>query len=217
MRTDNGSLSPSTPPYLADNLAQHAHAVLEAAAIFVGALIAQRREEFVSEIAVGGVNLDDFEAGARRRVRRLDKVGANAIDVLARHLSRRAVIRRERNRRRRDRLPSAIGLGNAGTAFPWALCAGLASGVRQLNSGDAAVTPNEPHDRAPAPRRAARTRCRGPAARCGPRAKPRLPRSSPARRRPQHGCPGERSAIRWRAHRARSTRTWARRRCGWTK
>ena len=40
------------------------------------------------------------------------------------------------------------------------------------------------------------------------------PPSSPAPRRPRRGCPGGRSASRWRSRPRSSTGTWARRRCG---
>ena len=44
--------------------------VLEAAAIFVAALVAERRQEFVHQVAVSGVDLDDAEAGAIGALRR---------------------------------------------------------------------------------------------------------------------------------------------------
>lgn len=45
-----------------DNLEWEADTVVETAAIGVGALIGERREEFVEQIAVGGVDLDEVEA-----------------------------------------------------------------------------------------------------------------------------------------------------------
>ena len=42
-------------------------AVFEAAAVVVGALVGERREKLVEQVAVGGVDLDEVEAGLRAR------------------------------------------------------------------------------------------------------------------------------------------------------
>ena len=50
-----------------DDFEGEAHAVLAAAAVLVGALVGERREELVDQVAVGAVDFDDVEAGLRRR------------------------------------------------------------------------------------------------------------------------------------------------------
>ena len=45
-----------------DDLDEQAGAVEEAAAVFVGALVGERRKELMEEIAVGGVDLNQVEA-----------------------------------------------------------------------------------------------------------------------------------------------------------
>src|SRR5208283_687899 len=45
-----------------DYFEQKAGAVFEAAAVFVTAVVTDRREKFVDQVTMGGVNLDDVEA-----------------------------------------------------------------------------------------------------------------------------------------------------------
>ena len=47
-----------------EDLERQAHAVLEAAAVGIGALVRQRREELMQQVAVRGVQLDHVEAEA---------------------------------------------------------------------------------------------------------------------------------------------------------
>jgi glycerate kinase len=63
-----------------DGVAQEAGAVLERAAVGVGAMVAERRQEFVEQVAVGGVNLDDAEAGVVGALGRLDERLLQAVD-----------------------------------------------------------------------------------------------------------------------------------------
>src|SRR5450755_1548423 len=63
-----------------------------------------------------------------------------------RHRSRGMVFRRKCNRRRRDGLPSAVSELDPPIAFPGGGRAGFASGVCQLNSGNAALRADEAHD-----------------------------------------------------------------------
>ena len=50
------------PAQLLGDAEDQPHAILEAAAIFVGSLIAERRKKLVEQIAVGGVDFDELEA-----------------------------------------------------------------------------------------------------------------------------------------------------------
>ena len=52
-----------------DDLEEEADAVLEAAAVLIGALVGEGREELVEEVAVGGVDLDEVEAGGEGAMR----------------------------------------------------------------------------------------------------------------------------------------------------
>jgi len=47
----------------ADDLERKANAVVEAAAVFVGALVGEGREKLVQKVAVRGVNFDEVKAG----------------------------------------------------------------------------------------------------------------------------------------------------------
>ena len=70
MRSQRGRRSGQTLRTAVDDLAQEAGAVVKAAAVVVGAGVDQRREELVDEIAVGGVDFDEFEAGLEGADRR---------------------------------------------------------------------------------------------------------------------------------------------------
>jgi hypothetical protein len=57
---------PHTSLTAAQHLEQQPRAVLDAAAVVVGALVGAVRQELVEQIAVGAVHLDAVEAGGRR-------------------------------------------------------------------------------------------------------------------------------------------------------
>ena len=63
MRTKSGQVLGPCGADGADDFEGEADAVVEAAAVLVGAVVREGREEFVEEIAVGGVDLDEVEAG----------------------------------------------------------------------------------------------------------------------------------------------------------
>ena len=52
-----------------DDLERKAGAIFEAAAVGVGALVGERRQELVKQVAVGGVNLDEVEPGSEGAAR----------------------------------------------------------------------------------------------------------------------------------------------------
>ena len=55
---------------LLEQFAHQTHAVLERAAVFVGAAVQAAREEFRDQVAVGRIDVDDVEAGLARTQRR---------------------------------------------------------------------------------------------------------------------------------------------------
>ena len=59
----------------ADDFEREADAVFEAAAVFVGAVVGEGREELVEQIAVGGVDFDEVESGGEGAMGGGDEVG----------------------------------------------------------------------------------------------------------------------------------------------
>ncbi len=111
-----------------------AQAVLERAAILVGALVGNRRHEAVRQIAMREMQLDLVEADAQRALRRRHESRAHALHVVFRHLARRLPVLAERDRRSRHGLPR-IGAGfQRLAAFPRALRRALAAGMRELDA-----------------------------------------------------------------------------------
>ncbi len=82
-----------------------------------------------------GVQLDDVEARGQGALGGSGEVADGAANVVTRHGGGRVVIGRERNGRRRERLPAAVSDLDAAAALPWGGHGGLASGVGQLNTG----------------------------------------------------------------------------------
>ncbi len=109
------------------------------AAVGIGSLIRERREEFVEQVAVRGMNFDYFESG-------LEGAGGGSGEIFDDFLNSGAI--------ERDGLcvgvgkgdgagghgrPAALGFGDEAAALPRAGSAGFASGVGELNSGDGSL------------------------------------------------------------------------------
>ena len=90
-----------------EHLERKAQAVLQAAAIFVGAGVLQRRDEPGEQVAVRGVELDHVEAGVEVHAHGGDELVAHQVHVGARHGSRNLVDGRPRDVARRDDRPVA--------------------------------------------------------------------------------------------------------------
>ena len=111
-----------------------AHAVREAAAILIGALVGQRRDEAVHQIAVRHVQFDLIEADAQRALRRGNEGLAHAVKVRLGRLARHVPAFAPGQRRRAESRPRILsGLQRLG-AFPRALRGCLAPGVRKLDA-----------------------------------------------------------------------------------
>ena len=123
IRTHTGLLGREGGAHDVEDLEREAHAVLEAAAVLVVALVGDRREELVQQVAVRGVDLDAVEAEPRGAPRR----GAR---------SRRgsSACRRRRAPRARSS-PSTCGTADGATACqppgsPSGICAPPSHGAR---------------------------------------------------------------------------------------
>jgi len=68
---------------------REAHAAFERSAENVSAVIGKGREEFVHQVTVGHVKLDDFEAGGVSAMGGFNELICDGVDVSARHFSRR--------------------------------------------------------------------------------------------------------------------------------
>ena len=92
----------------ANDLEGKANAVVEAAAVVVGALVGEGREKFVEEVAVGGVNFDEVEAGGASAMGGRDEVGDDFFHARAIEGGRDGVGLVEAYGGGRDGLPSAF-------------------------------------------------------------------------------------------------------------
>ena len=86
--------------HLVDHLPSKAQAVLERAAVLVRALVVERREELVEEVAVRDVHLGAVEAALARELRRASPPLDHLADVLVLHRLRRLAVGRALHRRR---------------------------------------------------------------------------------------------------------------------
>src|SRR6267143_1862158 len=101
----------------------------------------------MNEVAMSSMNLNHAEArfaGATRRIRKSSNYFLNAI--MGESMRHGIVIRESNCARGHDILPAPFVFGNFSLTFPWPICAGLASGVRQLHAGDTALLMNEADD-----------------------------------------------------------------------
>ncbi len=119
--------------YRVDRFEQEACAIFERAAVTVGALVARRREEFVDQIAVRGMQFEDLKACLAGAARRLAEGGDDLGDRRIVHGPQRGRAVAEGQRRRSDRLPGAVRGGQRLRALPGPRDRTLAPGVGDLN------------------------------------------------------------------------------------
>ena len=85
------------------------HAIVERAAVLVGARVRERRDERREQISVRHVDFEQIEARIARETGGVGEGGDGAVHVGARHLARHgAAVRKVRNRRRGDKRPSTF-------------------------------------------------------------------------------------------------------------
>ena len=118
-----------------EDLERETHPVLEASAVGVGALVGDRREELVQQVAVRRMDLDAVDAEARGALRRGREVGADLLHAGGVERVRRLLAGRMRHGRRRDRGPAAgLVVRHLRAALPRRAARGLAAGVRELHA-----------------------------------------------------------------------------------
>ena len=144
MRTDIGLSSGQAARMAREHLERKAHAVLERAAILVGALVGQRRDEARQQIAVRARaarpcrSRRGRRAGSPRRSRR-----STASMSARRHLARHLAVREIGQRRRRDDRPGALlqRLGPCPPTSAWSRpCGRHGRAAGRTSSADCACT-----------------------------------------------------------------------------
>ena len=123
----------------ADDLERETDAVFEAAAVLVGTVVGERGEELVEQIAVGGVDLDEVEAGGGGAMGGGDEVGDDLVEAGAVEGGGKAVGFVEGDGGGCEGLPAAFGGRDEAGLFPGGGHAGLAAGVGELGAGEGAV------------------------------------------------------------------------------
>jgi len=130
-----------------DDLEQEVGAVFKAAAVGVGALVGERREELVEQIAVRGVDLDDVESCGVGALRGLGKGLNDGVDARLIEGLRGGVVGCEWNGAGGNWLPATV----RGWNHMFSPCGGrghggLASGMGELNAGAYALAVDEVDD-----------------------------------------------------------------------
>src|SRR6185437_333572 len=111
-----------------------AHALLDAAAVFVVALVGERRQELVDEIAVAAVHLDDVVADALGALHGRDVILGQLLHLALRQRVRHMPAFAEGDGRRGDGFPGAFLLGQRFGAERRRLRRTLAPGVADLQA-----------------------------------------------------------------------------------
>jgi len=133
-RTHTGRSAGEDGAHRVEHLERKAQPVLEAAAVVVVAVVGQRRQELMQQVAVRGMDLDPLDAQPRGAAGGGHEGLAHARQALGVERERRVLAGRMRHGRGREGLPAA---GLAGTdlraAFPGRAARGLASRVAELH------------------------------------------------------------------------------------
>ena len=116
-----------------EHFERKAHAVLERAAILIGALVGDRRQELMQQIAVGGVHLDGVDAEPLGALGGDHERLAHARQARRIERQRRRLAFLVRDGRRSLRPPAAFGNRNQLAAVPWRVARRLAAGMGELH------------------------------------------------------------------------------------
>ncbi len=119
----------------AGDFEREAGAVFEASAVLVGAVVRERREKLVEEIAMGGVQFDEVEAGGEGAVSGGGEVGDDLVHAGAVERGGDGVGVIEAEGGGGYGLPAAFRQWDAAGGFPGNGHAGFASGVGELGAG----------------------------------------------------------------------------------
>src|SRR5437763_7304901 len=103
----------------------------------------------MKEVAVGGVNLDEFEARRQGAPGRVPELAADVFDVVRVHGARGRIAFGKGPAADADRLPTAGGRRDGFTAFPGGGGRTLPTRVGELNAGRGAMFRDKAHDPAP--------------------------------------------------------------------
>ena len=128
------------------HLQRETHPVIQAAAVFVGAPIAQGREKLVDQVAVRAMDLDHVESRPQGARRSLAEAIGETVNFRLGERVRRRVSGAERHGAGRRRLPAAFGLGQQTAAIPRPLRTAFSPGVRQLDARRRALAVQESRD-----------------------------------------------------------------------
>ena len=128
---------------------EQAHASVERPAVLVVSVVAQRREELVQQVAVGGMDLEHLEAGRDRAAGGIREIGHDLLDARCVELSGLGEAG-VGDRRRGDGRPAAV-LDGHGSPAPGQRRRGrrLASRVTELHARDRTARADRGDDRRP--------------------------------------------------------------------
>jgi len=121
-------------------------AIAKAATIDIRALVGERREELVEQVTVGGMNLDNIEAGFKGAAGGLAKSLDHGGDGCKVESLGHGIAGRESDSAGRDRLPAALRWQEQMFAGKGNRHAALAPGMCELNGGAGALRVNELND-----------------------------------------------------------------------
>lgn len=130
----------------ADGFEREADAVFERAAVVVGAVIGEGREELVEEVAVGAVDFDEIEAGGEGTVGSCSEVGDDPVHAGAVEGGGCGVVLVERDGGGGYGLPASFGGRDEAGLLPGSGHGGFTSGVGELGAGIHAVFVEEGGD-----------------------------------------------------------------------
>jgi hypothetical protein len=147
-RADPDEQRPLLGPHRADrvdDVQQQLASAGEVASPRVGTPVGQRGEELVEQVAVGGVDLGDLEAGVERTTCGIGPQTRQGGQLVGQELSRRRPVGVP-DRRRAHRLPTALLDRDVSATVPRRPRRGLPPGVGELDAGHGALPADEVDD-----------------------------------------------------------------------